>query len=196
MDANAHGARCLVLLADPALGVISPSWRSKEALEEAGYAVFWFTPRLWPQLFADGVAQLGYLDALMRRWAVDAVVVADGLSIDTSACVVQAPRLVVLASREDELARSLERMRGAAPDTCWVLDGMAAPAAREQGCAVRTPGHGSGPVCARPCQRDCLPAGAFLRPGGDAGAHRAHEGGRPGDAGRHAGSLRRRGVAR
>ncbi|MDN0064792.1 polysaccharide pyruvyl transferase family protein [Collinsella ihumii] len=140
MDANAHGARCLVLLADPALGVISPSWRSKEALEEAGYAVFWFTPRLWPQLFADGVAQLGYLDALMRRWAVDAVVVADGLSIDTSACVVQAPRLVVLASREDELARSLERMRGAAPDTCWVLDGMAAPAARELGCAVRTLG--------------------------------------------------------
>lgn len=121
MESKAFVQRRLIMLADPALGVVAPSWRAREALVEAGHVVFWFTPALWPQLFCDGVARLDFLAALIGRWHVDAVIAADGLGADARGLTDDLPRVIALAATDDELDRTVERTQGAAIDAAWVL---------------------------------------------------------------------------
>ena len=68
-----------VIVANPAHGVLAPSWQLKESLEEAGHVVFWFAPDRWPGLFHGEAVDLSRLSALVRRWDVAFVVLADGL---------------------------------------------------------------------------------------------------------------------
>lgn len=68
-----------VIVADPIHGILAPSWQLKESLEEAGHAVFWFAPDRWSGLFQGKTVDLSRLSALVRRWDVASVVLADGL---------------------------------------------------------------------------------------------------------------------
>lgn len=112
--------RRIVMLAQPRFGYLSPSRKALEALEKAGHLVYWFTPKTFPQLFEDGVADLSPLRALIARWGVDAVVATDGIALDASAIAPGVAR-VVLAQTRRELERSLA---GGAPDCVWLLPGI------------------------------------------------------------------------
>lgn len=112
--------RRIVMLAQPRFGYLSPSRKALEALEKAGHLVYWFTPKTFPQLFEDGVADLSPLRALIARWDVDAVVATDGIALDASTVAPGVAR-VVLAQTRRELERSLA---GGAPDCVWLLPGI------------------------------------------------------------------------
>ena len=100
-----HRYHRFAILADPRLGFASFSWRVKEALEREGHCAFWFSPDRWPQLFENGVCRLDALEALIERWNIDCVLVADGLGV-ACACPQKAPCALCLVAEETEDARS------------------------------------------------------------------------------------------
>ena len=52
--ATVEDSRNVVVIGDPDLGVLAPSWRLKETLEILGYGVFYFSAHTWPLLFQGG----------------------------------------------------------------------------------------------------------------------------------------------
>lgn len=80
--ATVEDSRNVIVIGDPDLGVLAPSWRLKETLEILGYGVFYFSAHTWPLLFQGGVAHLAFLRNLINRWDVKALVLADGVQVD------------------------------------------------------------------------------------------------------------------
>lgn len=122
MQADTFAQRRIIMLARPRLGAISPSRRVRRALEAQGHAVFWFTPQTWPQLFDGPRARVTCLRALIERWDVDALVMADGVGATGD----DAPglRRIVFAASDGELRRSLEACEGTQVDALWLLEGV------------------------------------------------------------------------
>lgn len=155
----------LVLLADPADGSASLSWRAKCALENLGHTVFWFTPQRHPFLFGeDGkTADLDPLASFLQRQQPDGLIVADGVLLsesqrDKAAAIAPSmaiaaledlcPRLLVdetylrtpLANTVAYPAR-LICLQDAAPERTASLRRIA-PVARELGLPIRCTGEG------------------------------------------------------
>ena len=84
--------------------------------------MFWFTPQTWPQLFDGPRARVTCLRALIERWDVDALVMADGVGATGD----DAPglRRIVFAASDEELRQSLEACEGAQVDALWLLEGV------------------------------------------------------------------------
>lgn len=80
--ATVEDSRNVIVIGNPDLGVLAPSWRLKETLEILGYGVFYFSAHTWPLLFQGGVAHLAFLRNLINRWDVKALVLADGVQVD------------------------------------------------------------------------------------------------------------------
>lgn len=80
--ATVEDSRNVIVIGDPILGVLAPSWRLKETLEILGYGVFYFSAHTWPLLFQGGVVRLSFLRNLINRWGVKALVLADGVQVD------------------------------------------------------------------------------------------------------------------
>lgn len=127
MDAKTFRQRRVIVLADPCKGAVSCSVRLREALLDGGNGVFWFTPELWPQLFCGHTARLAPLSALVGRWGVDAVVLADGVSLDLSGFMGIVPAVVVFASRKEDLAASLAGTDAKHVRAVWTLPGIEVP---------------------------------------------------------------------
>lgn len=146
----AHRYHRFIIIADPRLGFTSFSWRVKEALEQQGHCVFWFEPHRWPQLFEDRVCKLECLDALIARWSVDAVLVADGLGVDASRSQAKVPVLGLVAENTADAEGSFARTTGARFDVALCF-GDAARAAvetrRAQAQGVRVPDASTLRVC-------------------------------------------------
>ena len=70
--ATVEDSRNVIVIGDPILGVLAPSWRLKETLEILGYGVFYFSAHTWPLLFQGGVVRLSFLRNLINpcsgRW--------------------------------------------------------------------------------------------------------------------------------
>lgn len=71
------------LLANPADGSASFSWRVKCALENLGHTVFWFDPQRHPFLFGkdNGAVNLDLLEKFIGRQRPDALLTADGIKL-------------------------------------------------------------------------------------------------------------------
>lgn len=126
MQADTFAQRRIIMLARPRLGAISPSRRVRRALEAQGHAVFWFTPQMWPQLFDGPRARVERLRALIERWDVDALVMADG--VGTTAEGATGLRRIVFAASDGELGQSLAACEGAEPDALWLIEGVSGDA--------------------------------------------------------------------
>lgn len=105
LEGSISGARRVLMFANPACGILSPSWRFKCALESQGYCVFWFTPKRWPELFSKDIADASFLDALCKRWGIGLAVACDGIGVRG---LQEGVPLSVLALTEGEYRRSLE----------------------------------------------------------------------------------------
>lgn len=109
--APVENSRNVIVIGDPVLGVLSPSWRLKETLEILGYGVFYFSSRAWPLLFQDGVVHLGYLGNLIDRWAVKMLVLADGVQIDAEqADVLDNLSVAVYSLERQQCQRTLDSL--------------------------------------------------------------------------------------
>lgn len=94
-----------VLLANPADGSASFSWRAKCALENLGHTVFWFDSQHHPFLFSeDGkVADIAPLARFLERQQPDGLIVADGVLLteaQRSEAMSLAPSMTVMALDE------------------------------------------------------------------------------------------------
>lgn len=123
MEAELFRQHRMILLARAPYGLLSPSWMAKEALESSGHAVFWFTPELFPKLFAGDRVDSSKLISLARRWSVDYIVVADGISCDLSAMESLGIPAIAMCSSRSEVDRTV----GHSEDSyaaVWALDGV------------------------------------------------------------------------
>lgn len=116
-DNKQAGSRNVIIVGNPSLGMLTPSWRLKETLEILGYGVFYFAPKKWPALFEGGVAHLDYLENLISRWNVGAVVIADGVEVDiASRETLGNAKVVVYALDQQQCLRSSQSLGGRSAD--------------------------------------------------------------------------------